>query len=262
MAAMIERGGQGYMKKITLLSEKKGRDIAGQFTVEGEKLVNEMPEDWTVEFYAASDSYLSRASCAGLEKRAPIVAFEDRLFKKISDTASPQGIMAVCRKRNHSLSSMILDGCLLIMCESLSDPGNVGTLARAAEAAHAGGIILTKGSADIFSPKTIRASAGSIFRIPFAVEVDALEAAAELKERGVFLCAARIQGGMLPYSIDFRNSFCIVIGNEAHGLSERLAECCDVAVKLPMDENVDSLNAAVAGSILLFEAVRQRIIGN
>lgn len=165
--------------------------------------------------------------------------------------------MAVCEIRTFTLSD--LAGSFFLLGESLSDPGNTGTLIRTAAAAGADGIILSAGSVDIYNPKVIRAAAGSILRIPIVEGADLNEVIPELKQRGVTILAAHLDGAALPYDIDLREGCGILIGNEAHGLSDGTSHLADVLIKLPMSPAVESLNASVAGGILLYEVVRQRL---
>jgi TrmH family RNA methyltransferase len=247
------------MKKVCALSSKKGRDDAGLFLVEGEKLLGEIPDDWSVSYYAASEAFSRCQDLSAYEKKAPVYILEDSRFNKISDTLSPQGIIAACAKRASQPDGFFTRGCLVMLGEKLSDPGNIGTLIRTAEAAGCDGFILSEGSADIYNSKIVRSTAGSIFHVPFMTDVNAAEMALLMKKAGVRLAAASPRGLDYPYSKDFSGSLCIMVGNEAHGLSKELLGLADDLVKLPMKGSIDSLNAAMAGGILLYEAVRQRL---
>ena len=153
---------------------------------------------------------------------------------------------------------MITEDCLLLFCEAISDPGNVGALIRTANAAGAAGVILTSGCADLYSQKVIRATAGSIFRIPCVEASDALFVTDYLKSRRVNLAAAHPRGNVSLYSADLRHACCIMIGNESRGLSPEISAKADLTIKIPMKAGAESLNAAAAGSIMLYEAVRQK----
>ena len=144
------------------------------------------------------------------------------------------------------------------MGENLNDPGNIGALIRTAAAAGTDGVILSAGSGDIYNPKVLRAAAGAILRIPIVTDAMLPDTIGLLKQAGYAIYAAHHRGDTLPYSLDLRGSFCWLIGSESHGISGEAAALADTRVRLPMANEVESLNASVAGSLLLYEAVRQR----
>jgi len=146
-----------------------------------------------------------------------------------------------------------------LLGENINDPGNMGTLVRTAAAAGASGAIFTRGSCDVFSPKVIRAAAGASLRLPLVADACISETLAVLKSCGIPVFAAHPRGDVLPYELDMRENFCLLIGNESAGISETAKKSASALVRLPMPGETESLNASVAGSILLYEAVRQRI---
>jgi len=254
---MAQTATQALIKKTLPLLSKKGRDESGRFIVEGEKFVSEIPQNWPVDYYIVSDGFEQKHDISAYESRADVYTAADHRYKKLSDTVMPQGIMAVCEKKLFTPEDLTGGTPLLLLCEKLSDPGNVGTLIRTAAAAGASGVILTKGCADPYSPKAIRASAGALFRIACAGEADALSAAGYLKGKGVTLAAAHLKGETSPYDADMTKALCIMIGSEARGLSPEISALADIMIKIPMRNGTESLNAAAAGIILLYEAVRQ-----
>ena len=243
---------------IKTLKTKKGRDEHGLFIVEGEKLVAEIPQDWRIRAYVV-DSRQPVSITNRLGKRAPVLTVSDSHFSSLSDTITPQGIMAVCEKRNFTLKHLPKENPFILMGECLSDPGNIGTLIRTATAADVSGCILSAGSGDIYNPKVIRASAGAVLRVPIIEKADLPEIIAYLKQQGVLIIAAHLKGSVLPYDMDLRRGCAILVGNETHGLSDETSNLSDVFVKLPMAPGIESLNASVAGGILLYEVVRQRL---
>ena len=253
--------------QLKALKTKKGRDEQGLFIVEGEKFVAEIPQDWRIRHYLCSESYLNSAmgnsAKAAKFKRAPLITVSDSRFASLSDTKSPQGLMAICEKRTFSISELLAETeeakPFLLIGECLSDPGNIGTLIRTAAAAGAGAVILSAGSGDVYNPKTIRSAAGASLRIPVIEGADLNEVIPLLKQRGLLILAAQLQAAVLPYDLDLSQSLAILIGNEAHGLSDELSRLADVAVKLPMAQGIESLNASVAGGVLLYEVIRQRL---
>jgi len=258
---MVKLISQNLIKKTLPLLTKKGRDKSSLFIVEGKKYVSEIPDNWSIEFYVVSDS-LAHSDLSVYENKACVYIAKDYQFKKLSDTVTPQGVMAICNKQPRNVEDMLNGTSLIMLCEALSDPGNVGTLIRAANAASATGVILTQGCADLYNPKVIRAAASSIFHIPCIEVVDALEIAKLLKNHHICLAGAHLNGSATPYSVNMTNPICIMIGNEAHGLTPEMSAQADILIKIPMKANSESLNAASAGSILLYEAVRQRLFTN
>ena len=252
------------MHILKQLRMKKGRDETGLFVVEGEKFVREIPVGWEVVRYVFSQGFVDGA--AAQPERAAFIArcrgvaaveiLRDSVFASYVDTLTPQGVAAICRQRRWSRDG--LWGQTLLLCESLQDPGNVGTLIRTAAAAGVSGVMLTAGSADVYSAKVQRAAAGAALRLPVIGDVVLEEVLAEVKARGMSVYAAHPHGGVAPYALDMRGAFCLLIGNEAHGLSDEALRHADAKVCLPMANATESLNAAAAGSILLYEAVRQR----
>jgi len=246
---------------IKKLKTKKGRDESGLFIVEGEKFVSEIPEPWIIRQYAMSQRFVDTHDISMYKKRARCEIVRDSIFDGISDTVSPQGILAVCEKKHWELSNELFkSGSFFLMGENLNDPGNIGTLIRTATAANAEGVILTSG--EIYNPKVIRASAGAVFRLPIITNIILKEAVTILKSQNVQIYATHPRGAVFPYSLDLTKRFCLLIGNESHGISDEAISFADARVSLPMSECVESLNASTAGSILLYEAVRQRLGGN
>jgi TrmH family RNA methyltransferase len=245
-------------KSLKALKTKKARDAEGVFVVEGKSFVDDIPADYSVKRYAASQSFALSRGVSAYEKRAEATVFSDELFKKASDTVVPQGILAVCGQQTASLDDIAKDGALLLLCEQIADPGNIGALIRVAAAAGCGGVILAGQCADLYNPKTVRATAGALFRVRAARVADAGDAALFLKKRGFKTVAASVDAKLFHTDADLTGSCCVLIGNEAAGLSERARRFADMAVKIPMANGVESLNAAVAGGVLLYEAGRQR----
>ncbi|MCL2203874.1 MAG: RNA methyltransferase [Defluviitaleaceae bacterium] len=246
------------MHILKQLKTKKGRDEAGLFVVEGEKCVAEIPPGWQVVRYILSQSYAqgSDAPLAG----PPTEILRDALFASYAPAQTPQGIVALCRQRKWGIGDVVESDSFIIYGECLQDPGNVGTLIRTAAAAGAGGMILTAGSADMYSPKVLRAAAGAALRLPVAAGAPGGETLAAIKQKGFTLYAAHPRGDALPYELDMKKGFCLLVGNEARGLSDEALAMADARVRLPMANETESLNASVAGSVLLYEAVRQRLI--
>lgn len=257
------------VRQVMALQKKKERDKTRLFIVEGKKMIEEIPMDWEVREYFIQSSFYEKEenqdwlnkhvfSCQSLiSSSTSIIA--DSIFLKMSDTETPQGILAMIEQREYDFSSLnILETDFWLLIEEMQDPGNLGTLIRTADAAGATGVILSKGTVDLYSPKVLRSTMGSVFHLPILTGVNLSEGIKELQNHGIQILAAHLQGALSPYEINLNRGIGILIGNEGRGLTEEVAKMADVAVKLPMLGKAESLNAAVAGSILLYEVVRQR----
>lgn len=246
-----------------LLAKKKERDRRGLFVVEGVKLFGEAPAERIVQVYLAQSARAQLTAQYGEKLQSlPCEIVSDEVFGKLSDTVTPQGILCLVRQYSYNIEEMLSDGkekqLLFILLEDLQDPGNVGTIFRTAEAAGADGVIMTGGTADIYNPKTIRSTMGSIYRVPFLYTNSLLSVMEELKKRGVRIFAAHLSGKADYDACDYREGTGFLIGNEGRGLQEETAAAADERIRLPMEGQVESLNASVASSILLYEAYRQR----
>jgi TrmH family RNA methyltransferase len=186
--------------------------------------------------------------------RLAVVA--DSLFQKLADTESSQGVITLARPPSWDLEDCLRAPSLVIVLDGLQDPGNAGSIVRAAEAFGATGVLFTKGTVSPFNPKTLRASAGSLFRVPFVHNLDVTQARATLEQRKFAVYAAMPSKAGPPAAVDLTSNCALVIGSEAHGVSERMRAGA-IGLSIPT-VGVESLNAAVAAGILLYEARRQR----
>lgn len=257
---MITSASNEKVKKLVNLSQKpKLRHSEGAFIVEGMKMFLEAPVDQIREVYA-SESFLEKNAVEKLNGvRYEMVS--DEVFKKLSDTQTPQGILCVMKMPKYGLCDMICEdnkSPLIMLVEDIQDPGNLGTIMRTGEGAGIDGLIMTKNTVDIFNPKTIRATMGSIYRVPFMVTDDILSAIGELKKRGVKVYAAHLDGSADYDECDYTGAAAFIIGNEASGLKRETADMADCRIRIPMKGQVESLNAAVSSAVLLYEASRQR----
>jgi len=244
------------VKEIKALKRRKARTQSGLFVLEGARAVSLAGRAGALKYYVFSESRVRR----GFDDPggAEYIVVTDRLFDAISDTLTPQGVLAVCKAENAPLDVMLTPDALIVVCEGVSDPGNLGAILRTADAAGATGAILSKGCVDAYAPKTARASAGSVLSLPIAATADLPEAARLLKRRGVQIIAAHLGGGRTPYELDLTPPTAVMIGGEAGGLSAEAAGLADHLVRIPMRGAAESLNAAVAAALLMYEAVRQR----
>ena len=251
-----------------LTGRRKARLEAGRFVIEGTVPIGELLaagaqidelyvdlDQWsTVDDRSPLREVVRDAEAAGI----PVWGLPSSVFASVSDTNSPQGALASAVRSVSAISDLVaLDGPLLVLID-LSDPGNAGTLVRSAEAAGCVGVIFAGSSTDAFGPKAVRAAAGSIVRLPVAESSDLGEVMAELRSSGRVLVATVVDGGALPETVDLSGSVALLIGSEAHGLPVEVVDQCSVSVTIPMKSAVESINAAVAGAVVLFECARQR----
>jgi len=272
---MITSFANKKIKEVQNLNKKAGaREESGFFTVEGIRMFRELPADRIKDIFV-SESF--HASCGEeLKKKIDSVPGElvsDEVFMHLSDTRTPQGILAVVKQYSYTTEEILKISAspaageekthsLFLMLETIQDPGNLGTMMRAGEGAGLSGMILNEKTADIYNPKVIRSTMGSIFRVPFAYTDNLVKIMGEMKKAGIRIFAADLKGAVEYEKEDYTGPSAFLIGNEASGLSEAAADLADVRVKIPMRGEVESLNAAVAASILLFEAARQRRRGS
>jgi len=248
-----------------LLQKASARKEIGKFAVEGIKMVNEAVELNIAEEIFVSESFYKRLKSTEEGFRFKNVKelnlVNEELFKKISETVTPQGIIAVvkCPKYELTDEEFLRDkyekrgSIRLAFLEDIADPGNLGTIFRTAEAAGMTGIIMSRGTADVFNPKTVRSTMGSIFRLPFTYVEDTKKTLSELKRLGVKIYAAHLKGTRSYKEIDYGDKSAVMIGNEARGLNEETAKLSDVYIKIPMEGKAESLNAAVAGALIMYE---------
>lgn len=182
----------------------------------------------------------------------------DRLFTGVAGTEAPQGLAALVRPRTARLDDLLRGAALVAVLCGIQDPGNVGAILRSAEAFGASGVVAAPGTANPYAPKALRASAGSALRLPVVIGAAVPVLMAQLRMAGLRLCAASSREGVPPSQADLRAPVAFLIGNEGAGLPPEVERSADVRVCIPIEAGVESLNAAVAASILFYEAARQR----
>ena len=261
---LITSANNQQMKNITaLLKKAKERRSRQEFVVEGPRMVFEAPAAWVRHVYVSEHFYEDPASRQKLldfcGSSVPWDLVADGVLKSVSDTQTPQGVMALVQMPSYELSDL-LDGprTHLLILESIQDPGNLGTMLRTGEGAGATGIIMNKTTTDLFNPKTIRSTMGSIYRMPFYIAEDLEETIAFLKGQGVRLYAAHLKGEESYDRPDYTGPCAFLIGNEGNGLTDETAALADTYIRIPMEGQVESLNAAISATLLMYECHRQR----
>jgi TrmH family RNA methyltransferase len=192
---------------------------------------------------------------------AAVVRVTASVLQALSDTTTPQGVVAVAEMTDPP-GALPQGTDLVVVLDQIRDPGNAGTLLRCAAAAGAGAAVFTRGSVDPYSPKTVRAAAGALFRIAVVRDAPLPEAARMLADAGLRLVGADASAPAAYDSLDYTGAVAFVVGNEAWGIEAGHRDLLDDVVGIPMPGDAESLNAAIAGAILLFEAVRQRRISS
>jgi len=241
-----------------LIKKAKTRREEDLFVAEGIRMCGEIPRERIHTLYV-SESFQKTAECAAMAagvRRVEVVSEE--VFKALSDTQTPQGVLALVRQSHYTLDDVLKKPALLLILETLQDPGNLGTIIRAGEGAGVTGIIMDSLTADIYNPKVTRATMGSILRVPFVYTEDLPRTLTELKKNEIYLYAAHLQGENNYEQEEYTGNTGFLIGNEANGLSDTVTGLADCFIKIPMAGRVESLNAAVAASVLMYEAARQR----
>lgn len=250
------------VKAAAELKQKKYRTQNGLYLAEGLRTAEEAVAYKAVEtlFYVATDDertmhLLEDAAAQNIK----LVCVSENVMKKIADTETPQGIIAVCKMRQPKLENLLASGKMLLVLDRVGDPGNIGTMLRTADAAGIGGLVLLKGCADIYAPKTVRSSMGSLFHIPVLSGVSEQEFVSVAKKAGYDLLVTCLDGADNLYKADLSGRIAFVMGNEAGGVSETLLEKADKRVYIPMAGRAESLNVAMAAGIVMFEALRRKV---
>lgn len=263
---MITSMSNAQIKHIQQLMKKaKARRESGIFVVEGMKMFREAPVDRIEKVYASTSFLESGDNWAVLEEKGfgsespDMEEVDDKVFRSLSDTVTPQGILCLVRQVDTPLSSMLeARQPLLMILEDLQDPGNLGTILRTGEGAGVSGVILNKNCVDLYNPKVIRSTMGSVYRMPVLTVDSISDILPELKKQGVRTYAAHLRGEHFYDQEDLRGKTAFFIGNEGNGLSDELSVQADCLIKIPMQGQVESLNAAMAAGILMYETSRQR----
>lgn len=258
---MITSTGNAKVKQLIQWQKKrKSRDEDKVFLAEGLRMTSEAPNDQILAVYVSESFYKKHETelpLASWGKKFEILS--DSVFARVSDTSTPQGILTVMRQMEYTLDEIINSSeALLLVLDNLQDPGNLGTVLRAGEAAGITGVILSRDCVDIYNPKVIRSTMGSIYRIPFLYVDKLTEIVPVLKKNNIKSFAAHLEGKHSYDEESYSGKTAFFIGNEGNGLREEVAKATDTYVRIPMCGQVESLNAAVAASILMFEAARQR----
>lgn len=251
-----------HIKEVKKLKDRKYRNEKHEFLIEGFRFLEEAikSEFKTSMIFIRSSSiekweqYKENHKIIDSET-SEIYYVDDNIFKTISDTDNSQGIIAVVHDKKLNTKSQ---NGFYILVDKIQDPGNMGTIIRSAHASGALGVIITKGTVDVYNQKTLRSTMGSIFHVPI-IHDDNLENIIILKKGGFKIIASMLETDLNFYNTEFGDKIILAVGNEGNGLSEEIKDIADIKVRIPMPGEAESLNASVAASIMMFELVRRKL---
>jgi TrmH family RNA methyltransferase len=263
---MITSKSNPRVKEIRLLKRAKYRHAQGEYFIEGVRLVEEALRQAGPVLKIAYSPRLERtergAETLSLARKkiagAEWLYLSDEVMATLCDTQTHQGILAVLKKLEGRFEELWQKKEMLLLLHELQDPGNLGTIFRLADAGGAGGLILSRGAIDPYSPKVVRASMGSLWRVPFLKDQDLGECLVELRSRGYRIWAAAVRGSPSIWEVDFSRPTAVLFGQEGAGLPEDLMKAADGLFTIPMAPEVDSLNVAMAAGLVIYEAFRQK----
>ena len=245
------------VKLIKALSQKKVRVSSGLFLIEGIRLIEEANNRGVKIKYLIINE--AAENVPKINQGCQVLRLPNHLFKKISDTVSPQGIIAVAKQIEISLADIILGANpLVVVINGLQDPGNLGTIIRTSAAAGVTAVLLTGGTVDLYNPKVVRSTMGSLFQVPIVNGLDDDEAVKWLEGNSINIMVADLDSEEYYYSADLKKSLALVIGNENRGPKDIWRMAAYKKIKIPILGFTESLNASIAAGIILYDAVRQR----
>ena len=250
------------IKEIRKLKEKKYRDISGEYIIEGIKLIEEaIMEGAKINRIVVCEDCMKDGS---IDQKLlyeiakyDCIYVSEKVFNVLTDVKTPQGILAIIKKKGHELVINFKEDTIIAL-DGVQDPGNLGTILRTLDSAGLKQVILSKECADPYNPKVVRSTMGAIFRINIIETEDFVQELNQIKKHKFKILATSLEESESIYNIDY-NKNVIVIGNEANGVSKEVLDIADGKIKIPMLGKTESLNAAVATGIIVYEYVRRKI---
>ncbi len=248
------------IKHIKKLKEKKYRDEYKEFIVEGIKMIEEaLEEKAKIKSIIICDDCKNQGTIPSnlMYEIAKLdcIYVSEKVFISITDVVNPQGIMAIVEKPDNSEEQINYKENNFLLLDNIQDPGNIGTILRTADSLNIKQIIVSKGTADVYNPKVVRSTMGAIFRVKLIEVKDLVKTVKELKKHKIKVYATDLKTEKSIYDVDYSKT-AIVIGNESNGVSKEVLEEATDRIKIPMIGKTESLNAAVATSVILYEAFR------
>jgi TrmH family RNA methyltransferase len=244
---LIESAQNLTFKNILKLQDKKFRLQNDVFLVEGKKQVDEISKDWNIKQIIISKEF------EGIKNFKDSIILSKHLFTKLSSTKSPQGIIAVVEKKHYKIEKLIQGHGIFIVLENIQDPGNLGTIIRSSDAFGVKVVFVSKESADIYSDKTVRSSMGSLFHLPVVDNIDIKELLNLMKKEKITVFATSLNSKKYLNKTQFPKKSAFIIGNEAKGIKNDTEVLANTLFKISMPGKAESLNAAVAASIIMYE---------
>jgi len=255
---VITSAQNNQIKRVINLQKKhKLRVEEKVYVVEGIKMVVEAPSHLIEKIYISESLYHTNSEIVA-NHRFEIVS--DEVMRKMADTVTPQGVMAVVKMDTQSFQQVIKKGTAMVIgIDALQDPGNLGTIIRTAEAIGATCVVTSTGTVDAYNPKVLRSTMGAIYHIPIFNQVELEDHIKILKMQEIEIYAAHLNGQSFYQETDLTQPLCFLIGNEGHGLSDSISQYATKLIKIPMIGKSESLNASIAASLLMYETYRQRL---
>ena len=245
------------IKNIRKLKEKKYRDLENKFIVEGIKIVLEaIIEKADIDLIVICEENNIEKSKLELLKKYNYIYVSNKVFSAITDLKSPQGVIAIINKKIDNKVKTNED--LIVVLDGIQDPGNLGTILRTIDSVGISQVIVSKETADSFNSKVVRSTMGAIFRVNIITVDNLINTLKDLKNSGYEVLATSLENSKSIYDIDYTKKV-IVIGNEGNGVSKEVLKEADLKIHIPMLGKTESLNAAIATGVVLYEYVRQHL---
>lgn len=260
--SIISSESNGQIKEIIKLQKQaRERKKTKRFVAEGIKMVKEAINfDKLEKIYVSESAFEKTAQKLGETiNQIQCVVVADNVFKQISDTVTPQGVLAIVKMPEYDIRDILADKRKAwVLLDDLRDPGNLGTIIRTSEGAGMSGVIMSKESVDLFNPKVVRSTMGAIFRVPFCYVDSLTDIIDEIKKSGYEVYATAMEGSEVYDCVDYTNGAAFIIGNEANGVSDKVFEKASHRIRIPMEGKLESLNAAVSAALIMYEIAGQK----
>ncbi len=255
MEKLITSPTNSYIKHLKKLqTSSKYRNQQKLFLLEGIRPVKD-----AINYGIVPENIIVSENYKGKVEGVNLIRVPEKILSQISDTVTSQGIMAEVKMKEHSMAAVNSEKMpLIFFSDGISDPGNLGTIIRTLEAAGVNGIVLGKGTVDLYNPKTIRSTMAAVFNIPVYFAENSEDVILSLKKKGYKIIGTRMENAVLYTEECLTEPTVVIMGNEANGISEKLLNICDSFIKIPIYGKIESLNVSVATSIIAYEAVRQK----
>lgn len=240
-------------KLLTKAKERRNEDV---YIVEGPRMFSEAPSEDIVKVFVSEDYKGDTGRLTSLGDDIVEYVSGD-VFRKMTDTLTPQGILCIMKQKHYDLKEILPalpEKPIIMLLENLQDPGNLGTIMRTAEGAGVSLVLMSKDTVDLYNPKTVRSTMGSIYRVPFIYTDDIKGSIEQIKKLGIPCFAAHLKGKRAYYEADYSNGACFFIGNEGNGLTDETAGLADEYLIIPMEGKLESLNAAVSAALFMYKA--------